>query len=228
MRIAELREEMEIELTWRSNELRMLKNTSSHIIKEEEKSKYRKSLIVMLYAHFEGFSKTCFLTYIKYINSLQLKRIEVKDRPELIASSMNKIFKKYDDKDRKNDFFRRKSPNDKSIHAIYRKADLINEFQDYFEEILVIEDDIIDTESNLWSHVLSKIFYQLGMKHDIFKNSNKNIDNLVNLRNSIAHGSERRGIAEKKYDKLEKEILSIMERLILILEREAKLLPNSR
>ncbi|SFV62374.1 hypothetical protein MNB_SV-12-926 [hydrothermal vent metagenome] len=224
MRIDELREEMEIELTWRSDELRMFKNTSHFIIKEEIRKKYRKSLIVMLYAHFEGFSKTCFLTYIKYINSLKLKRIDVKDKPELIASSMNSVFKKYDDKDRKNDFFKRKSPNDKNIHSIYRKADLINEFQDYFNEILIIEDEVIDTESNLWSHVLAKSFYKLGMKHDLFKNSNKSIDTLVNLRNSIAHGSERRGIAEKQYDKLEKEIMTVMERLILILEREAKLL----
>lgn len=60
------------------------------------------------------------------------------------------------------------------------------------------------------------------MKHDIFKSSNKNIDILVNLRNSIAHGNEKRGISEGQYDKLEKNIERVMNRLIIVLEREAK------
>jgi len=63
MTIEKLREEMEYELTWRTDELRMLKNNLSLILKDEDKDKYRKSLIVMLYAHFEGFSKTCFNSY---------------------------------------------------------------------------------------------------------------------------------------------------------------------
>ena len=64
------------------------------------------------------------------------------------------------------------------------------------------------------------------MKYDIFKKSNKSIDTLVNLRNSIAHGSEKRGISGEKYDKLEKDIMAVMDRLILILEREAKMFMN--
>jgi len=69
MTIDDLREEMEAELTWRSDEFRMLKNNISYITKDEDKLKYRKSLIVMLYANFEGFCKICLLSYVKYINS---------------------------------------------------------------------------------------------------------------------------------------------------------------
>lgn len=69
MTINDLREEMEIELTWRTDEFRMLKNNIAYIIKDEDKLKYRKSLVVMLYANFEGFSKICLLSYVKYINS---------------------------------------------------------------------------------------------------------------------------------------------------------------
>ena len=52
MTINDLREEMEIELTWRTDEFRMLKNNIAYIIKDEDKLKYRKSLVVMLYANF--------------------------------------------------------------------------------------------------------------------------------------------------------------------------------
>ena len=200
-------------------------NISSLTIKKDI---YRKSLVVMLYAHYEGFTKMCFSIYIKFVNSLNLKRINIRHKPELIASSMNKVFKKYDDKDRKNELFKRSSQDDKSIHSIYRRADLINGFNEYLEEIIEIDDDVINTESNLWSHVLEKNFYKLGIKHDIFKASYKDIDKLVNLRNSIAHGSEKRGINEKFYDHLEKTIIkNTMERLILIFSREAKILTNN-
>jgi len=223
MTIVELREEMETELTWRSDELRMLKNNLANIPKDNDKEKYRKSLIVMLYSHFEGYTKMCFLIYIKFINSKKLKRSTLKMKPELIASCMNDVFKYYDDKDRKNKFFKRSLPDDKKIHALYRRVDLVNEFQTYLDEVLAINDDVINTESNLKSFVLAKNFYSIGIEHEIFKYYDKDIDKLVNLRNSIAHGSEKNGIKEEEYNKLEKIILKdIMNKLISVFEEEAK------
>ena len=58
MTTEELREQMEEELTWRSDELRIYKNALSYI--NTNKGIYRKSMVVMLYAHFEGFVKMCF------------------------------------------------------------------------------------------------------------------------------------------------------------------------
>jgi len=225
MTIEQLREELELSLTWRSDELRMLKNNLSIMRHDEDKSKYRKTLIVMLYSHFEGFVKMSFLIYVKYINSLQIKRIDLKSKPELIASSMNDIFQSYDNKDKKNKLFKRQTNDDKFIHTIYRRADLINAFSDYMDGIVEVDDKVIDTESNLWSHVIEKNFYKLGIQHNIFKSSYKNIDQLVNLRNAISHGNKKDGIPEKLYNTLEKTIIKdTMSRLILILIREAKLL----
>ena len=225
MTIDELRIEMETELTWRSDELRMLKNNLSSISKEHDKNKYRKSLVVMLYSHFEGFTKICFLIYIKYINEQKIKRKNIKSKPELIASSMNEIFKSYENQDKKNKNFKRQLPEEKTIHTIYRRADLIQQFENYYDELIYIKDDVISTESNLWASVMSKNFYKLGIKHDTFKKSHKAIDRLVNLRNSIAHGSEKAGVSEKIFNELEKIVLKdIMEKLILIFEREARIL----
>lgn len=224
MTIDNLREEMEAELTWRSDEFRMLKNNISYIIKEEDKLKYRKSLVVMLYANFEGFCKICLLSYIKFLNHLNIKRKDIR-KPEIIASSMYEIFKLYDDKDRKNKVFKTKLPDDKNLHSIYRRADLIREFDNFMEEKVLLDDEVINTESNLWSHVLSKNLYVVGINPDVFKHHNGDIDRLVNMRNSIAHGSERKGITENSLEKLEKCILrEVMPKIITILEREANLL----
>lgn len=225
MTINELREEMENELTWRSDEFRMLKNSLQYVLKYEDKLKYRKSLVVMLYANFEGFCKICLLSYIKYLNQLNIKRKNINNKPELIASSMYKIFQLYDEKDRKNKIFKTNLPDDKNLHSVFRRADLIREFNNFMDEEVFLDDEIINTESNLWSYVLSKNLYVIGINHDIFKDYNKDIDKLVNLRNSIAHGSERRGITEQTLEILEKCILkNVMPNIITILTEEANLL----
>lgn len=223
MTSSELREEMEAELTWRTDELRMLKNNLAFIPKQLDKEKYRKSLLVMLYSHFEGFSKMCFLIYIKFINSKNFKRIDLKDKPELIASCMNDVFKYYENKDRKNQFFRRSLPDDKTVHSVYRRVDLINEFKTYLDDVIKINEDVINTESNLKYFVLSKNFYMVGINYKIFEDYTSSIDKLVNLRNSIAHGAEKSGIKEENYNSLEKTIINnVMNKLIMIFVKESK------
>jgi hypothetical protein len=102
---------------------------------------------------------------------------------------------------------------------------LIREFDNFMEEKVLLDDEVINTESNLWSHVLSKNLYIVGINPDVFKHHNGDIDRLVNMRNSIAHGSERKGITENSLEKLEKCILrEVMPKIITILEREANLL----
>lgn len=215
MQIEEIRAEMEEELTWRKGEIVFFKNRMSHISKENEKDRYRKVLVVMLYSHFEGFCKACFLIYLKSINSLGLLRKEVNEN--LIASSMEDIFRKYDDKDRKCDIFRRPLPNDKEIHRFFRRTDLIIQFNDFLEEKLYIPDKVIDTESNLRYHVMQKNLYRLGIDHRIFEKHRGNINKLVNLRNSIAHGSKRSGISYKDYESLEETVYNMMNELIKVL-----------
>ena len=53
----ELRTAMETELAWRQEELAFMKNQLTNIQEEILKNKYRKSLVLMLYSHFEGFVK---------------------------------------------------------------------------------------------------------------------------------------------------------------------------
>lgn len=213
----EVREQMEAEFTWRKQEMIFLRNILGEINKEENQDKYRKSLVVMLYSHFEGFCKTSLLIYVNYINSLNLKRKEVNEN--LRAASMNNIFKKYDNPDRKCDIFRTTLPDDTSIHKEFRKVDFIIQFNEFLEDINKLDDDVINTESNLKFTILQKNLYRLGIDYVEFKSFEKDINQLVNLRNSIAHGSEKMGIKKHLYDKLENSVFNTMNNLILIINK---------
>ena len=72
----ELRASLEAELAWRQEELAFFKNQLNDVI-EENKNKYRKSLVLILYSHMEGYIKICLQTYIQYINSQRLIRKDV-------------------------------------------------------------------------------------------------------------------------------------------------------
>ena len=147
MQLEEIRAEMEEELTWRQREIVFLKNVMVGITKEEDKERYRKSLIVMLYAHFEGFCKTCLLIYVKAINDLNLTRKEAND--SLVASSMEGIFNGYDNLDKKCKIFKRELPNDTGLHKFYRRTDLVVQFNEFLEQKLVIADNVAARKTNV-------------------------------------------------------------------------------
>ena len=52
---------MEIELAWRQEEIAFFKNQLNYVT-EDKKGKYRKSLVLILYSHFEGYTKICLQT----------------------------------------------------------------------------------------------------------------------------------------------------------------------
>lgn len=208
----DLRSAMETELAWRQEELAFLKNQLSNIHEEVQQDKYRKSLVLMLYSHFEGFVKICLLSYIQYVNSLHLKRESFNER--LIASSMNREFNAYDNNDEKCNIFKKKLPEDKRLHRFYRRVNLLEELDEFKQSDLLISDETIDTESNLWYIVLQKNLYKVGLPIDLFDDLSRDIDALVNRRNSIAHGTERAGVKESEYLKWEIKTYKVMEEII--------------
>lgn len=220
MQLEEIRAEMEEELTWRQREIVFLKNVMVGITKEEDKERYRKSLIVMLYAHFEGFCKTCLLIYVKAINDLNLTRKEAND--SLVASSMEGIFNGYDNLDKKCKIFKRELPNDTDLHRFYRRTDLVVQFNEFLEQKLVIADNVINTESNLWYHVLKKNLFKLGIDYTVFDQYQSSINTLVNKRNSIAYVLGKFGIAESEYKKIQDDIIETMNNIIKILMKNLK------
>lgn len=210
----ELRAALEMELAWRQEELAFFKNQLNEIV-EENKNKYRKSLVLILYSHMEGYIKICLQSYIQYINSQNLKRRDV--NTGLMVASMHKEFIAYENLDRKCEFFRRELPDDVRLHRLYRRVDFMEKVEDFKDQELDIDDQVINTESNLWYIVLQKNLYKVGLPINLFDDYRSDIDALVNRRNSIAHGDFRAGVSEREFSNWESKVLDILSGITRLL-----------
>lgn len=200
-------------------ELAFFKNQLNNISDANEQDKYRKSLVLILYAHMEGYIKIALQTYIKFLNSQNLCRREVVSG--LIAASMNIEFTAYDNLDKKSQVFRNKLPTDEKLHRFARRIEFVECFEDFMEKPLVIADSVINTESNLRFVVLQKNLYQLGIPFDQFQQFSKDIDALVNRRNAIAHGSERSGVSCQEFSNWENKVKLILAEITMELYKAA-------
>lgn len=211
MNLADIYAQIEEEISWRRDEIRFLKNQLSFIQNEDEKNKYRKSLVVMLYSHYEGYCKTIFQIYIKSINNEFLSRKNVNNI--IVASSLSEIFKAYSNLDKKNKFFKNVLPDDDKLHLFSRQVEFINMIDSLWDEVVYIPENIVDTESNLKPVVLRKILFRLGFEYDSFLPYEGLIHKLLNKRNAVAHGAEKGGVEEKEYEEVEKVTFTIMDDL---------------
>ena len=211
----DLRAELETELAWRQEDLAFFKNLLNNISDELEKDKYRKSLVLILYSHMEGYIKIALQTYIKYINAQNLPRKDVISG--LMAASMNPEFNAYDNLDRKCSIFRRELPEDNVLHRFFRRVDFLDQLEDFKNAPLVIDDSVINTESNLWYVVLRKNLYKIGLPVDMFEQYHSDIDALVNRRNSIAHGDSRSGVTSQEFSNWETKINRVMNDITILI-----------
>ncbi len=193
----ELRAALEAELAWRQEELAFFKNQLNNISDENDQRRYRKSLVLILYSHMEGYIKIALQAYIQYINSQQILRKDAISG--LMVAGMHKEFLAYENLDRKCAIFRRELPEDTSLHRFFRRVDFMEQLDSFRDTTLVVEDSVVDTESNLWYIVLQKNLYKIGLPIDMFEQYRSEIDALVNRRNSIAHGNARAGVDQQEF-----------------------------
>ncbi len=213
MNLEKIHVQLEDELTWRQDEIQFLHNQLSYIKKEEDKKRYRKVLVVMLYSHFEGFCKTAFSIYANAINQENLTCSHVID--PIIASSLSTIFREFENTNKKSSLFKNDLPDDRTIHRFARQVELINNLNAIWARRVNIPiDDVVDTEANLKPSVMRKILYRLGLPYDAFNENEGKLHSLLNYRNKIAHGSSKDGLEEKIYEEIQASTLGIMSSTI--------------
>lgn len=215
MNLADIRAELEEELRWRSEELRFFKNQLSDLRSDDERSKFRRALVVMLYAHFEGFWKAAFSIYVKSINS---EAILCKDAVNhLVAASLYELLSALSGQG-KHPYFRDRAADDAKLHQLYRQVEFIDNLPNMETTQLALPvDKVVDTESNLWPIVIRKILYRLGFPDELFKSHEGAVWKLVNKRNGVSHGTERLGFGAAEFDELESAVFNIMEDVVKIL-----------
>lgn len=210
MKAEDLAAELEADFAWRLDELRRLRN---HLYKAEDSSEvlsFRKALLVMLYAHFEGFFKTGATAYVKAINLEALTCAEA--TLQIAASALTNEFEAFETLDRKNRIFRALLPEDRKLHRYCRRVDLLAALDDFLgRSASVPVEDVVDLEANLKPSVIRKLLFQIGLPYDSLAGKDGYVHRLLEYRNDVAHGTRKEGFEAKEYSEIESAILELMQ-----------------
>jgi hypothetical protein len=209
----QLLEELEQEFTWRIVEFKQFEN----VLHEKEADSdfcdtYRKALIIMLYSYYEGYCKSALAMYAEYINKLSLSVKDVTDG--LACTSLGSEFNKLLDSNYKPiDFGDRSIKEDSILQSFGRRKEFTSRYVPYLSTKIIIPDDVVDTGSNLWSYVLKKILFRLDMDFELVDDYQKEINELVNKRNSFAHGERKRAPDNNEYTDFKGKALDLMKKI---------------
>lgn len=216
MNLADIRAELEDELEWRLEEMRFFKNQLADLRTKDQRDRYRRALVVMLYSHFEGFWKAAFSIYVRAINA---EGVFCRDATHsLVAASLFNLYAGLSDHQKKHPFFRSKAPEDAKLHQMHRHVEFLSRLPDMeATKVDIPAEKVVDTESNLKPDVIRKNLFRLGFQHDMFEAHDGTVHQLLDKRNSVAHGSTRLGIEEDKYNKLEAAVMDIMGDVVKLL-----------
>jgi hypothetical protein len=176
MKTADLRAELEAERAWRDDEIRKLQNLGEVMSETADKDQYRRALVLILYAHFEGFCKFALSLYCSAINSsgLQCDQADV----ALAATSLAELFRDLRNPEKKSDLFRHSLPDDRKLHIFAREREFVQRSTEFLRRNIQIPDGIVDMESNLTPLVLSKNLFRLGFDHNAFAEYHSDIHKL--------------------------------------------------
>lgn len=191
--------QVEQDRQWREDELRVLLNDLARRGTEEERDLFRRPLVALHYAHYEGFTKFALQLYVDAVNMRDLTCIEV--TPELAALSCDELFRELRNPNPKGKLFKGALPTDTALHKFARERHFLEQIDNVLARKLQISDDAVDTESNLKADVLRKNLYRLGLSVAFVDEIESELHQLVNARNGISHGDNKmkKGVTEKQY-----------------------------
>lgn len=166
------------DLDWRESEIASMRIVlASPGISATQKIALLRASWALLYAHFEGFCKNTLVTYYDFVSR---SGVIINDLPE--ASKAFALQNKIKDL--------RKLPN----------KDLILEISNFNANHLSVPPEFpdIDTQSNLWPHVLIELLEIADLSTAKVQEHELKLKTLVARRNKIAHG-EHNMISETSY-----------------------------
>ena len=156
MNLPDLSAQLESELAWRQEEIRFFQNRGTMLLRQEEQDQYRRAVVLVLYAHFEGFCKFAFDLYRTSINGEQVACNEAS--PAIAAAGWARLFKELRDPSTKCAEFKHALPDDGKLHRFARDREFMERSVEFSRLPVTIPDDFVDTESNLKPVVLRRSF----------------------------------------------------------------------
>jgi hypothetical protein len=198
-------EEIHYDISWRNGELRNLKSISLRL-SETDLKVFLKSVIPIIYAHWEGFVVTSLKIVFQYLNNLYLTSNDYCNI--YLTTAYEQTLKSLDD----------------STGFDKRKKHLINLYKNFSEKVNL--GTKIDTKSNLNYAVLDEICKKTNLNISKFEEYKDELNELVHIRNSIAHGEN--SYTFESYEDINKYI-ELLENLMLDFQSEIQdLLKNEK
>lgn len=180
----EVFEDIERDRALRKREIRLIENIAASTENEEEQNTLYRSLILLTYAHFEGFCKFALLAYTSAVNALE---IPCRDAcTPLVAATLSKVLAALRDVNRKHKEF--DLPDDPDLHLLARERTFIDKFDKIVAAKVDLSDHLVETKSNLNSVMLKRALYKVGLDYPVVEAHQGSINKLLGVRNQIAHG----------------------------------------
>jgi hypothetical protein len=206
--LAAFRAELEEEFAWRVEELIFFQNQCERLDSEVQKEQFRRALVLLLYSNFEGYCKFALSLYVGAVNG---EGVQCKDADySIVAATLSDVFSTLRNGSKKAQEFRNDAPDDAKLHRFARDREFVERAVEIMARKVSIPESAVDTESNLNPTVLRKNLYRLGLPHEQFAFMDGDINQLLNLRNKIAHGESKQGIPEKLYGQLRDAAFRVM------------------
>lgn len=159
--------EIRIVNEWRTKDIARMKLIHSSLSTENKKF-FLRICVPMIYAHWEGFVVNCLILTIENLNKLKLKHPDA--HINIFVLSIGEKFKRL-----------------QSNQSFSQRIDFTKSFTDRIYSELTI-DKKIDTKSNLNFESLKNLLEIFNLDINDFKKYESDIDQLVKIRNKIAHG----------------------------------------
>jgi MAE_28990/MAE_18760-like HEPN len=204
----EVYEDIENDRGQREREIRLIENIAARTDDGAEREMLRRSLILLTYAHFEGFCKFALLAYASAVNALGLPCRDA--CTPLVAATLGKVFAALRDANSKHEVFARSLPDDRDLHLLARQRSFIDNYETIVSRRVELRDSLIDTKSNLNSLVLKRNLYQLGLDYPVIDTHRGSIDKLLGVRNAIAHGDALKVPTAKEVDEYTAAAFEVM------------------
>lgn len=186
----EIFQDMEADRLQREAEIRLIENIAAQTISEAERNMLFRTLVLLTYAHLEGFCKFSLHAYAGAVNSMALACSEAS--VPVLAASLGDIFAALRNPNSKAPEFRGDLPDDKDLHMLWRERTFVEKYEAIINRSVQIPDRIVDTKANLSSVILRKNLYQLGIDYPAIDRHRSSMDRLLGVRNAIAHGDALR------------------------------------
>ncbi|WP_304543228.1 MAE_28990/MAE_18760 family HEPN-like nuclease [Sulfurimonas microaerophilic] len=190
------------ELGWRRKELTIIQNKIP-TTKNAMQSVFLRSAVPLLYAHWEGFVKVTLSCYLEYVSSKHLTNDKLQ-YSFLALSLQNKI-------------------GDLEVNSIINKTKVVETlFNEYTNRSNIPKKGIINTKSNLKYDVFQEMLLILNLEESSFSAKKDLINDLVDMRNHIAHG-EYLQVDLKLYNEFHNDIIALFEVIKTQIENNALL-----